>query len=278
MADAIREASRTALGVAALRAAHLLLDGEPWILEDPIALRLLSPEVLPHLMDQARLQHPTARALRSHVLLRSRVAEDHLERACADGVRQCVILGAGFDTFAYRQPPWASALTVFEVDHPASQSAKQARIRAAAIEAPTNLVHAPIDFERTSLDEGLRLAGFDPSQPAFFTWLGVTMYLTRPAVQAVFSFVGSLPSGSRMVFTFAQPEEGGASHLADLAASVGEPWITRFAPEDLTATLHNAGFTGVKVLAPEEARDRFFLGRADGLPAPRRASIAYTEV
>ena len=273
-----REASRTALGVAALRAAHRALDAEPWILDDTIAARLLGPAAASKLLDREWLQHPAARALRAHVLLRSRVAEERLEAAAAAGVRQGVILGAGFDTFAYRQPAWASALRIFEVDHPASQADKQARILAAGLEPPPNLVHAPIDFETTTLGEGLRRAGFDAAAPAFFSWLGVTMYLTQPAIEAVFRFVGALPRGSRMVLTFAQPEDGGTSALADMAASVGEPWITRFTPEDLRASLHASGFTTVDILAPEEARERYFRGRADGLPAPRRASIAYAEV
>ena len=278
MAEEVRDASRTALGVAALRAAHRLLDAEPWILDDPIAARLLGSSEASHLLGEGRLQHPLARALRSHVLLRSRVAEERLEAACAVGLRQCVILGAGLDTFAYRQPDWASALRIFEVDHPASQEAKRGRVRAAGLADPPNLIHAPMDFERTSLEEGLRDAGFDASRPAFFSWLGVTMYLTLPAVEAVFRFVGALPGGSRMVLTFAQPEDGATSNLADLAASVGEPWITRFTPDELAAALLRAGFSAADILAPEEARDRFFRDRADGLPAPRRASIAYAEV
>lgn len=273
-----REASRTALGVAALRATHRALDAEPWILDDPIAIKLLGPDAASTLLDRDRLQHPAARALRSHVLLRSRVAEERLEVAAAAGLRQCVILGAGFDTFAYRQPAWASPLQIFEVDHPASQADKQARVHAAGLEAPPNLVHAPIDFEATPLAEGLRAAGFDAAAPAFFSWLGVTMYLTRPAIEAVFRFVGALPRGSRMVLTFAQPEDGGTSNLADMAASVGEPWITRFTPGELAETLRDSGFNAVDILAPEEARGRYFQDRADGLPSPRRASIAYAEV
>jgi methyltransferase (TIGR00027 family) len=258
-----------------------MLDAEPWILDDPIAIRLLASEALPEVLEDARLQLPVARALRAHVVLRSRIAEDHLEEACAAGLRQCVLLGAGLDTFAYRQPPWASALRIFEVDHPGSQEAKRARAAAAGLEIPTNLIHAPVDFERTRLEEGLRGAGFDQERPAFFSWLGVTMYLSLPAIQAVLRFVGGLPSGSRMVLTFAQPESAedrGPARMAGLAASVGEPWISRFTPAELEAELRRAGFTAVRILDPDEARRRFFDGRADGLPAPRRASIAYAEV
>ncbi len=273
-----REASRTALGVAALRAAHRVMDAEPWILDDPIAIRLLEADLHAHLLDPARLQRPLARGLRSHVLLRSRVAEERLETACLAGLRQCVMLGAGYDTFAYRQPGWASALRIFEVDHPTSQAAKRERVRMADLEVPANLVHAPVDFERISLADGLRLAGFDASLPTFFSWLGVTMYLTRPAIESILGFVASLPQGSRMVLTFAQPEAEEPSRLADLAAEAGEPWLTRFTPAELTDALQSAGFRVVEILDPDEARQRYFQDRADGLPPPRRASIAYGEV
>jgi len=281
MAAPEREASQTALGVAALRATHRLVDQEPWLLDDPIAIRLLEPGAASRLPASERIQHPLARGLRSHVLLRSRYAEDRLEEAVATGVRQCVLLGAGFDTFAYRQPAWASALRIFEVDHPASQAAKRDRVRAAGLETPPNLVHAPIDFESVSLEAGLRSAGFDAGKPAFFSWLGVTMYLTRPAIDAVLRFVGSLPVDSRMVLTFAQPEteeDRGAASLADLAASAGEPWFTRFTPEELKDTLRRAGFSAVHILSPEEASARYYQGRADALPPPRRASVAHAEV
>ena len=281
MAGPGREASKTALGVAALRAAHRLVDQEPWLLDDPIAIRLLEPDAASRLADSERIQHPLARGLRSHVLLRSRYAEDRLEEAAAAGVRQCVLLGAGFDTFAYRQPAWASALRIFEVDHPGSQAAKQDRVRAAGLKTPFNLVHAPIDFESVSLEDGLRNAGFAPEEPAFFSWLGVTMYLTRPAIEAVIRFVGGLPTGSRIALTFAQPEteeDRGTASLADLAASAGEPWLTRFAPEELEDALRRAGFSAVHILSPEEAAARYYQGRADALPPPRRASVAHAEV
>jgi methyltransferase (TIGR00027 family) len=281
MAGSDREASKTALGVAALRAAHRLVDREPWLLDDPIAIRLLEPSAASRLEDSERIQHPLARGLRSHVLLRSRYTEDRLEEAVAAGVRQCVLLGAGFDTFAYRQPSWASILRIFEVDHPASQAAKQDRVRAAGLETPPNLVHAPIDFESVSLEDGLRKVGFDADAPAFFSWLGVTMYLTRPAIETVLRFVGGLPAGSRMALTFAQPEteeDRGAATLADLAASAGEPWLTRFAPEELEDELRRAGFPSIHILSPEEAFARYYQGRADALPPPRRASMAHAEV
>ena len=281
MAGAPREASQTALGVAALRAAHRVLDMEPWILDDPIALRLLEPGAEARLRSDLRLQAPLARALRSHVLLRSRIAEEDLARGAEAGLRQAVILGAGFDTFAYRQPAWAANLRLFEVDHPASQAEKRRRVLDADLPAPSNLIHAPVDFEAVPLAEGLARAGFDASEPAFFSWLGVTMYLTRPAIRAVLAFIGGLPAGTRLVLTFAQPGEGGQEGddpLADRAAQAGEPWLSRFTPEELAEELRAAGFRRWDIPGPEALAARFFQDRPDGLPTPRRSSIALAEV
>ncbi|HEU4950449.1 MAG TPA: SAM-dependent methyltransferase [Holophagaceae bacterium] len=273
-----RAASRTALGVLALRAAHRVLDAEPWILDDPIALRLLDPGAETRLSSDPRLQAPLARALRAHVLLRSRVAEEAFQEAAAAGLRQAVLLGAGFDTFAYRQPDWASGLRLFEVDHPASQAEKLRRVAEAGLPAPPNLVHAPVDFESIPLAEGLARAGFDASEPACFSWLGVTMYLTLPAIRAVLSFIGGLPAGTRILFTFAQPAEEGDGRLADLAAEAGEPWLTRFTAEELAEELRAAGFRRWDIPRAEDLAARYFQDRPDGLPAPRRSSLALAEV
>src|SRR5580693_4477848 len=182
MADAIpdRNSSRTALGVAALRAVHQLLDGEPKILDDPIAARLLNPEVLREIhSNPARANEPLTRGLRSHVVLRSRYAEERMKQAAQRGVRQCVILGSGFDTFAYRQPDWARGLRIYEIDRHATQQEKRRRLQAAGIPVPSNLQFLSVDFEQTSLSEALRAGPLDVSAPTFFSCLGVVVYLTR---------------------------------------------------------------------------------------------------
>ena len=118
-----RNSSSTALRVAELRAAHQLVDGEPKILTDPVILRLLDADVLDKIRAHPEmLSVPWVVGMRSHVLLRSRYTEDRLAEAVGRGVNQFVILGAGYDTFAYRQPEWANRLRIFEVDHPASQT------------------------------------------------------------------------------------------------------------------------------------------------------------
>jgi methyltransferase (TIGR00027 family) len=276
-----RSASNTAVGVAYLRAAHQLIDAAPRLLDDPVILRLLGDGAEARLRDgEAQLQSTLWRALRSHVVLRSRFAEDSLADAVARGVRQYVVLGAGLDTFALRQPAWAHDLRVFEVDQPATQTAKRGGIAQAGLTVPPNVTFVPLDFEHVSLADGLAAGGVDLARPVFFSWLGVTMYLTAPAIDAVFRTVAALPSGTEIVLTFAQPDaDGEAAHaFAESAAAVGEPWLSYFTPEELEARLRGAGFTSVRFLTPAEAAARYYQHRPDGLLPPRRTAIAAARV
>ncbi len=269
-----RNSSRTALGVAALRAVHQLSDGEPKILDDPVAARLLDADVLRQIRSgTGRAQEPWARRLRSHVVLRSRYAEERMAEAVQRGVRQCVILGAGFDTFAYRQPDWARELRIYEIDHSATQGEKRERLRAAGISLPSNLELVAIDFESVSLREGLRASSLKFSEPAFFSCLGVLVYLAREAVDAVFQLVAGFPAGSEFVFTFSAPELA-ESDLAERAGALGEPWRTHFEAETLERELRALGFSAISFLSLEEAERKYFQGRSDGLAAPQRGGIA----
>jgi methyltransferase (TIGR00027 family) len=270
-----RSASRTALGVAAVRVIHQLMDGEPKILVDPIAARLLSGDAVTMLEEHiGRARDPAAMDLRARVVLRSRYAEDRLEEAFRRGVRQCVMLGAGFDTFAYRQPHWAQDLRIYEVDHAGTQAEKRHRLSSAGVPLPANLEYVAIDFERVSLADGLRASTLDISRPAFFSCLGVFVYLTRPAVDAVFKFVATFPAGSEIAFTFASAQAQ-QSALARTVQRAGEPWQTFHEPASLTDELHALGFSQVSILGVAQAERTYFsLDRSDGLHAPARASIA----
>jgi methyltransferase (TIGR00027 family) len=266
-----RSASATALGVATLRAAHLLLDDPPPILDDQIAIRLLDPGAADRIREHAdAFRTPGSLGLRSHVVGRSRHAEDRLQQAVARGVRQALILGAGLDTFAYRQPAWARELWIFELDHPASQSAKRARLEAAGIGIPSNVAFVAVNLDADPLIETLVSAGFDASAPSFISCLGVLPYLDPATVERVFRLAAALPPSSEMVATFARPAIPGFDHLAEGAAKLGEPWRTRFEPGDLKRRLSALGFSSVSFLLPEEAQARYFRDRRDGLRATRR--------
>jgi methyltransferase (TIGR00027 family) len=274
--------SKTAMGVAATRAAHQWLDGTPKILDDPIAERLLDEGTRTWLAEHRdELTTDASAAFRAHVVLRSRFAEDRLAKAVARGLRQYVSLGAGLDTFAHRQPAWASELTVYEVDEIDTQDDKRRRLAAAGLAVPGNLRYVPADFHQHSLDDVLSAAGFDRSRPAFLSWLGVTMYLEEAANDAVFEYAAALPASSELVFTFAPAlghrPAGEGSRLADMAAAAGEPWRTRYEPPALAGKLRGLGFTAVWLPSPAELAAAYFLNRTEDLSLPRRRTIVSAE-
>jgi len=270
-------ASQTALAVAIGRALHQLYDDEPKIFADPLGARLaeeIDPALFATLRD--RRSNPIPMLVRAHQVLRSRFAEDELAQAATRGVQQYVILGAGLDTFAFRQPPFAGELRIFEVDHPATQAWKRERIAALGLPDPSNLSWAPLDFERQTLLEVLTAAGFDAARPSYFSWLGVTYYLTRPAIDATLHVVTALPASSTITLDFNVPNDDltgldleTSQFVAQVVAGWGEPEVTRFRPEELQAHLHDLGFSRVFHLAPPEAAARYFSGRGDGLRAPK---------
>ncbi len=263
-----------------MRALHLTIDGEPKILVDPVAERLLGDDALRSIIANIPAHGRGAPGLRSQVVTRSRYTEDNLEDAVRCGMAQYVILGAGFDTFAYRQPEWALPLRIFEVDHPSSQHAKREQLDAKQIFVPPNVVYVSGDFEHESLAGALRAGGFDFAKPAFFCALGLLVYLTMEAVQSLFAFVGSLAEHTEFVFTFSEPEEmltpierEGRRRLAAAAASAGEPWRTHFVVEQLISELQSSGFSRVEIPTADEIAQRYF-DNVTSIPAPRRRFLA----
>jgi methyltransferase (TIGR00027 family) len=264
--------SSTAIWVAALRADHQRFD-EPKVLVDPVVGRLLPPSdgAGP---DRARRRRngPVTRAMRAWMVARSRFAEDELARARDRGTRQYALLGAGLDTFAYRQPPDDRPLEVFEVDHPATQLWKRRRLAAAGVRIPPNVRYVPSDFERGRLGEELANAGFDRRSPAFFTWLGVTVYLTSDAIASTLEFLGSTaPGGGVVLDYFTRPtartplESLARRAIARRVASAGEPFRSSFEEGELPEALRGAGFHAIVELGREGVNDRYFRGRSDGL-------------
>ena len=242
--------SATAWRVALGRAAHQIFDS-PKVFDDPLALRIVgadaerqSPETF---FSQRYKRSVRTTLLRAILAVRSRIAEDELAAAVQHGVRQYVLLGAGLETFGYRNPH--PGLRVFEVDRPASQAWKRQIVGRAGIPEPDSLTYVPVNFERQTAMEGLIAAGFDPSSPAFFAWLGVTMYLPVETVSAVLRAIAGLPPGSGVVFDYAIAKNE-MSLLGRMAVAVvnqrlkqiGEPWVTFFSPATLATTLQAFGF------------------------------------
>lgn len=263
--------SRTALRVAMRRAAHQILD-RPVVFEDPYAIRILPSEVAAEIGgDTERESRPFARAMRVFIAVRSRFAEDEFTEAVTRGVKQYVALGAGLDTFAWRNPHGDSGVRIFEVDHPATQAWKRELIVKANL-PETTATYVPVDFERQSLADCLRAAGFRTDAPAFFSWLGVVPYLTRDAFRDTLRFFGGLAAGSGVVFDYALPREAvdedrlvAFDELSARVAAAGEPFQLFFMPDELAREFHGIGWRIGTELDAAAIRQRFF---ADGPDAP----------
>lgn len=268
--------SRTLLRTAIRRATHQLLDS-PLILNDPVALRIIpeasDPQVIAELMQDGA---PAPALLRALFAMRSRFAEDRLADAAANrGICQYVMVGAGLDTFPWRQPGFARSIRLFAADHPASLAFAETRLRACGLAPPVNLTCVAADLEQQQLGERLTAHGFDPARPSFLSMLGVSQYLTATAVDAILAFVSALPRGSEIVLSFSPPDD----ELADedrravglstaFTARLGEPWRYRPRRRELEAQFDRLGFEKVFHLSPGLAKQRYFADRRDGLRAP----------
>ncbi len=260
--------SRTARGTALQRAAHQLLE-VPRVFDDPLALRIFGAGGVRWLgQNLDRYRTAGSRGMRAFLVMRSRYAEDQLANAVARGVNQYVVLGAGLDTFAYRNPH--RGLRVFEVDHPSTQAWKRSLLQAQSIEAPRSLTFAPVDFETQTLAGGLKTAGFRADRPAFFSWLGVVIYLSKPAVAETLRTIAAGARGSQVVFDFAPPssmigeqERASRARAEASVARAGEPWINYYEPAPFVDALHAAGFRSAYAVGAAEMNARYFGDRSD---------------
>jgi methyltransferase (TIGR00027 family) len=280
------QASSTAQRVALRRAAHQLLD-DPKVFSDPLALRIIGKDSASTLRaDPGRFEtSPLSPYLRAFIAARSRYVEDQLSLGVQNGVSQYVIMGAGLDTFAYRNPYPGDTLRVFEVDHPATQAWKRSRLDEAGIVVPPQLAFVALDFETQSLADQLMEAGYDPAQRTMFSWLGVTPYLRADAVMATLSFIASVAIGSAIVFDYAispslmtARQRAVFEKLAERVAADGEPFRAFFEPQKLVSDLGGVGFGHVENSGPEEINAMYFKGRHDGLRVGSLSQIMKAEV
>jgi methyltransferase (TIGR00027 family) len=257
------EPSRTALMIARQRAAHQLLDHGS-ILDDPFAMRILREDEKDVL--QFASGHPLASIGRLFTAARSRIAEDALSKAVERGIWQIVILGAGLDTFALRNPHGARQIQIYEVDHPATQAWKRQRLAEAQIALPPWLILVPVDFERDDVGEKLGAEGFQQNSPAFFTWLGVVPYLTEDAIGHTLDYISSIQN-SEVVFDYMEPPEASSEELRQLEKErteqlkkMGERSLSRFEPAGIGTILRSHGFCTIEDISFQEITSRF--GRA----------------
>lgn len=275
--------SRTAPATSLMRALHSRFDPSP-IFDDPWGDRLvleaererMTERVLVRMDKDARaraLQRPntvlddfllTNTALPG-VVIRSRYAEDALREATIKGISQYVIVGAGLDNFALRRPVFSEALTIFEIDHPATQTMKVQRIKECGISLPPSVHFIAADLANEDLVSALACSSFRKDKKAFFSWLGVSVYLTRQANLATLRAVATCGApGSELVFTYVDeaefaPNTSRSPHNenADVVAQIGEPWMSGFHPDEIVDDLSRVGLELVENLDGKAMWERY---------------------
>jgi methyltransferase (TIGR00027 family) len=270
------QVSRTAQYVALFRALETGEQRRPPLFRDPLATRFLSPGLrlavraagvgpLRRLIEgYADLRGPGAR---TSAIGRTRLIDELTERVLAEGIRQVVILGAGFDCRAHRLPALRSA-TVYEVDRAATQAEKRARLRGAGGDAG-HVRYVSVDFLRDDLGERLRAAGWRADGATFFIWEGVSNYLTEEAVAGVLSLVGGAAPGSALAFTYIHKGaiDGsapfhGAERLRESVRRLGEPWTFGMVPAEVPAHLARFGLRLEEDVGADEYRERYGVSSA----------------
>ena len=267
------KASTTAWAVAMARAAHARYHSPP-IFDDSLVLSLIDPQFQSMLEFFAPPEQPDATYNnRAYIAFRQRYQEQCLAQSYAAGLRQYVILGAGLDSYAFRQSQQMPALKIYEVDFPATQQQKAERIAELGWQHPGNLLFAPCDFNVDSLQDCLVNAGFDPALPAYFAWMGVTVYLPQHTVaETLATLLAVAPAGGRVALEYAPPTETlvGDDRLcreASLAqpTRADEPFLSFYTLADMQALLNGLGYRDIEPLDHDAAAAEVLAGRDDGL-------------
>jgi methyltransferase (TIGR00027 family) len=271
--------SRTALATSLMRALHTRTDSHPLIV-DLWGDRMVPTEVREAIPDDLLARSPGF----AGVITRTRYTEDALRAAIADGVTQYVLIGAGFDSFALRVPEYARQIEIFEIDHPATQELKLRRIRECGLTAAPSVHFIAADLAGQSVADALARSSYQADRLSFFSWLGVTMYLTREANLATLkSVAGCAAPRSELVFTYTDEaafssNSEGFRALQERVAALGEPFLSGFEPKLLAHELAGCGFELIEDLSGEQTNTRY--GRLDwNVPGrPSHSHIARARV
>jgi methyltransferase (TIGR00027 family) len=262
------EPDNTAVRVALWRAMHVQVDPPPSIVEDEIGFKLIAPG---DEWKQRPDMHPDfTKRLRASVVARARFIDDLVIEQCEKGISQYVILGAGLDTFAQRQPDVAGKLQVFEIDQPDTQTWKKQRLTELGFGIPEWLHFVSVDFEVSSWWEQLLKAGFDVNKPAIVACAGVTLYLTKEAIMDTLKQFATLAAGSTLAMAFYLPldlldeQDQPLQLIAEKGArAAGTPFVSFFTPDEILTLGHNAGFKNIKTVSTRDLHDRYFSNRTD---------------
>jgi methyltransferase (TIGR00027 family) len=258
------------------------VDARPRIFEDTLACSLLGDQA-DELVDAHRGREAAGAhaAMRVAMTARARYTEDRLSEAFTRGIRQCVILGAGLDSLAYRSR-LVGELRIFEVDHPDTQAWKSDRLGAAAIAVPRAVTFVGVDFRVDSLTKRLADMGFDPGRPAFVTWIGVTQYLRPAAIGATLDEIGGLAPGTELILEYVVPEglrdaagQAFAEWFMPRAAASGEPWLSFLTPSAVARLLQARGLVVRQDVGRRDQIDPSLWRRTDELRPHELGRLAW---
>lgn len=268
------KASKTAQYMALFRALETNRKAKTRLFADPYAISFLTRRLrltarctnIPAIRNWVgRIIHKKIPGAFSSGVARTRYIDDILKHTIKTGVQQVIILGAGYDTRALRLD-FLQRTPVIEIDHPNTSKLKMDVLKKKLGKLPTNVTYCQIDFNKQELNS----VPVDISKTTTVIWEGVTNYLTADAVSKTFSFIGKLPRGSYVIFTYVHKKVlenpgqylGGEKLLSDLQAGQ-EPWTFGFLPEELPAYLTKFNFSLVEDLGAVEYRNRYMAGRSE---------------
>ena len=262
--------SLTAEGMALLRALEQVRPPAQRIITDPYAAAFLR---FPGLRFLARTQWLARLLLRlfdrrapgavEFLTIRPRLVDEFATALAAQGLEQIVILGAGFDTMALRRQDKLQGVTIYEVDHPATQAAKRATLD--KLGTPANVRFVAVDFEQDDFVEMLHAAGFDSARQTLISWLGVTYYLTPAAMARTLTQIASLGgTGTKFVFDYmladvidGTSQNREALNKARFVARLGEPWLFGLPPEAVSTYFAPFGLRVLQNFTPPELQAKY---------------------
>lgn len=275
--------SRSAERVAAFRAAESMLPEDQRVCYDPYAIRFTDPDRLERQTEYVDTHFP---GLRNYIAARARHFDDVITLAAKTGLTQLVILGAGYDTRAYRIPEFKDRVRVFELDHPDTQQVKKEKIAEIFGRLPPDVVYVPVDLEAQDFGARLQEAGYSPDKKTLFVMEGLIMYLSPATVDSVLSFIVH-NSGRNSAVLFDYPAGSGDSDspaaetkedLMSHAARGGEPFRFFMPKEGAGEFLRARGFSRLRITTGEEYRGLYFNRAREGRELRTTSSFVYAVI
>lgn len=245
---------------------HVLTEAPPYIIDDTIGLDLVRPEK----GWQERPDMKYTKRLRASIVARARYIEDAANEWVQKGISQYVLLGAGLDSFAQRNPQLLTQLTIYEIDQPKTIEWKKQMLLKNGYSIPTHLRFVPVNFEKTSWWDELLNNGFDKNRPAFISCTGVTLYLTKEAIRETLKKMSLLAPGSALAIAFYLPlnqldeEDQQMQERANKGAEAsGTPFISFLSVEEVASLAHEAGLENAQVISTVDLTKKYFENRSD---------------